>query len=264
MHDTIPTALITGAGRGLGAGVARELAGAGFSLALNFHSNREAAESVAAECEKLRTSPAQRFLPVQADISSREERERLLASVLDGLGRVDALVNNAGIAPRERRDILDAGEESFEEVLRTNLQGPYFLTQTVARHWIEEKPEPLLPGGHKIVFVSSVSADTASLNRGEYCISKAGLGMATQLWAVRLAPHGIQVYELRPGIMLTDMTQAVKDKYDNLIREGLVPQQRWGTPEDVGRAVRALVGGSFAFSTGAVIRLDGGLSLRKL
>ena len=264
MADTRPVALITGASRGLGAGVARKLAEAGFSLAINFSTNREAANEVAGECDKLKIQPDQRFLPVQGDISSPRDRAQLLDTVLGQLGRLDALVNNAGIAPRERRDILEATEESFEEVIRTNLQGPYFLTQAVARHWISCQGDSLLPGGYKVVFVSSISADTASMNRGEYCISKAGIGMAAQLWALRLADHGIQVYELRPGIMLTDMTSAVKDKYDNLIRDGLVPQKRWGNPEDVGSAVRALLAGDFAFSTGAVIHVDGGLNLRRL
>ena len=264
MADTTPVALVTGAGRGLGAAVARALAAAGFSVAVNYAGNREAAEQTTALCGRLKTCPEQAFVPLQADISVRTERERLLSDTLQRFGRLDALVNNAGIAPRERRDILEASEESFAEVLGVNLAGPYFLTQAVARYWLECRPDPILNGGHKVVFVSSISADTASVNRGEYCISKAGLAMAAQLWAVRLAAHGIQVYELRPGIMRTDMTAGVRERYDSLIAEGLVPQRRWGEPEDVGKAVAALLSGAFAFSTGAVIPLDGGFNLRRL
>jgi len=174
------------------------------------------------------------------------------------------LVNNAGIAPKVRADITEASEASFEELIRTNLQGPYFLTQIVSRHWLSKKHEAALPHGFKIVFVTSISADTASTGRGEYCISKAGLAMAAQLWATRLAAENIQVVELRPGIMATDMTSGVKDKYDKLLADGLVPQKRWGTGEDVGLAVRSVLAGHFPFSTGAVIPIDGGFHLRRL
>jgi NAD(P)-dependent dehydrogenase (short-subunit alcohol dehydrogenase family) len=173
-------------------------------------------------------------------------------------------VNNAGVAPRVRADIADATEESFEELLRVNLQGPYFLTQAVVRHWLDRRPEPALPGGHKVVFITSISADTASVNRGDYCISKAGLAMAAQLWAVRLAKEGISVVEVRPGLMATDMTAVSKKKYDQLIAGGLVPQGRWGTAEDVGLAVRSVIAGNLPFSTGSVITVDGGLHVRRL
>jgi NAD(P)-dependent dehydrogenase (short-subunit alcohol dehydrogenase family) len=189
----------------------------------------------------------------------------LVDETLATFGRIDALVNNAGIAPRVRADILDSAPESFEELIRTNLQGPHFLTQLVARLWLRgEQPAARSQHGRKIVFVTSVSADTASVQRGDYCLSKAGLAMSAQLWAARLAEAGIQVVELRPGIMATDMTAGVKEKYDALLATGLVPQRRWGTPEDVGRAVRSILADDFPFSTGAVIPIDGGLHLRRL
>lgn len=262
--SVIPVVLVTGAGRGLGRGVALQLAEQGCSVAINYAGNRAAAEETAAACARVAPKPEQRFIPLQADISQKADRARLVAETLTQLGRIDALVNNAGIAPKVRADITEASEESFEDLIRTNLQGPYFLTQAVVRHWLGAKPACALPSGFKIIYVTSISADTASVNRGDYCISKAGLAMAAQLWAARLAAENIQVLELRPGIMATDMTAGVKDKYDKLLAEGLVPQRRWGTPEDVGRAVRAIIAGHFAFSTGAVIPIDGGFQISRL
>jgi NAD(P)-dependent dehydrogenase (short-subunit alcohol dehydrogenase family) len=259
-----PVILVTGAGRGLGRGIAVQLAAEGCSVAINYAANRAAAEEAAALCRKASKSPAQEFFPIQADVASRPDRERLVAETLSRLGRIDALVNNAGVAPRARADLALATEESFEELLRVNLQGPYFLTQAVARHWIERKPKPALATGHKVIFITSISADTASIDRGDYCISKAGLAMAAQLWAARLAPEGIQVVEVRPGIMATDMTAGAKAKYDRLLADGLVPQGRWGTPEDVGLAVRAVIAGQLPFSTGSVIAVDGGFHIRRL
>jgi NAD(P)-dependent dehydrogenase (short-subunit alcohol dehydrogenase family) len=190
--------------------------------------------------------------------------KKLVRKALSELGRIDALVNNAGMAPKVRRDLTEMTEESFSEVMKVNLQGPFFLTQRVANYWLSELPAPLLPGGFKVIFVSSISADAISLNRGEYCISKAGLAMVNKLWALRLAEHGVQVYELRPGIMATDMTSGVKEKYDKLLSEGLVPMKRWGTAEDVGAAAGALLSGQFPFSTGEVIYVDGGLHIQRL
>jgi NAD(P)-dependent dehydrogenase (short-subunit alcohol dehydrogenase family) len=259
-----PVVLVTGAGRGLGRGAALQLAAAGYSIAVNYVGNLAAAEETVALCRRAAPSRQQRFFPVQADIGVKSDRARLVAETLEQFGRIDALVNNAGIAPTMRVDLTEATEESFEELIRINLQGPHFLTQAVVRHWLAEKPRPALPGGFKVIFVTSVSADTASLNRGDYCISKAGLSMVARLWAARLAPHGIQVIELRPGIMATDMTAGVRDQYDKLIAKGLVPQNRWGTPRDLGLAVRAIITGHFPFSTGAVIPIDGGLHLRRL
>jgi 3-oxoacyl-[acyl-carrier protein] reductase len=260
----IPVILVTGAGRGLGRGVALQLAAEGCSVAVNYVGNLAAAEETAALCRKASGSQGQEFVPIQADIGSRQDRARLVGDTLSRFGRIDALVNNAGIAPRVRADITEASEESFEELVRVNLQGPYFMTQAVARYWLEKRPEPALPAGFKVVFVTSISADTASTNRGDYCVSKAGLAMAAHLWAARLAPEGIQVVEVRPGIMATDMTAAVKGKYDSLMAGGLVPQNRWGTAEDVGKAVRAVVAGQLPFSSGSVIHVDGGLHLRRL
>jgi 3-oxoacyl-[acyl-carrier protein] reductase len=241
-----------------------EAAAQGLSVAINYAADRQAAEQTAALCAEAAVDAAQQFVPIAGNVASEDARAALVEETLAAFGRIDALVNNAGIAPRQRADITVATEASFEELMRTNLQGPYFLTQRVANHWIGAKYEARLTGGFKIVFVTSISADTASVARGEYCVSKAGLSMAAQLWAVRLAEEGIQVIEVRPGIMATDMTAAVKDKYDALIAQGLVPQRRWGTAQDVGRAVRAVLGGAFPYSAGAVIHVDGGFSLRRL
>jgi len=256
--------LVTGGSRGLGRGIACRLAADGHSVAVNYVHNADAAAQTVRMCEAARNSPGQRFVGVQGDVSVREQRQALLEQTLERCERLDALVNNAGMAPRVRADITEASEESFEEVLRVNLQGPYFLTQAVVRYWLGEKPQPRLPGGFKVVFVTSISAHTASVNRGEYCISKAGLSMAAQLWAVRLAEEGIQVVELRPGVMETDMTRGVREKYDRLISEGLVPERRWGTGEDVGAAAAAVIRGDLPFATGSIIDVDGGLHLRRL
>jgi NAD(P)-dependent dehydrogenase (short-subunit alcohol dehydrogenase family) len=189
----------------------------------------------------------------------------LVAAVTTLYGEIDALVNNAGIAPKVRADMLEAGEESFSELIATNLQGPYFLTQAFAQRWLKPGALPsALPHGRKIIFVTSISAETASPGRGEYCVSKAGLSMAAKLWAARLAPEGISVYELRPGIMATDMTSGVKAKYDALLEQGIVPQKRWGTPKDVGLAAKALLAGDFPFSAGSVINVDGGFHMSRL
>lgn len=263
-----PTALVTGSSRGLGRGVALELAAKGFSVAVHYSGNAEAAQETVALCREAAQADGVPGMPVykafQCDLSDAAQRERLVAEVFETFGSVDALVNNAGMGPRVRADILEATEASFEEVMRTNLQGPYFLTQAVARRWLSEGKPSILPHGRKVVFVTSISSDTVSVARGEYCISKAGLSMAVQLWAARLAAHDIQVYELRPGIMETDMTKGVKGKYDAMIAQGVVPQMRWGYPGDVGRAVRSLLDGDFAFSTGSVIHIDGGFHISRL
>ena len=257
-----PVALVTGGSRGLGAGVALALAAAGHSVAIGYRRDAGAAAATAAACRARATGGAQHFHPVQADVAVTADRERLLAATLEEFGSLEVLVNNAGIAPRQRADLLEASEESFAEVLATNLTGPYFLTQAVARHWLAH---PAAPAPRRaVIFVNSISAAYASVSRGEYCVSKAGLAMARELFAVRLAAAGIGVYEVRPGLMETDMTRAVKDKYDALIAEGLVPQGRWGTPADVGRAVAALVSGDFDFSQGTVVDVDGGFSLLRV
>jgi 3-oxoacyl-[acyl-carrier protein] reductase len=258
------SALVTGASRGLGRGIAEALSRDGLDVAVHYATNRGAAEETLAACRRLATREGQRFATVGGDIARSEDRRRILDETLAALGRLDALVNNAGIAPRVRADILEATEASFDELIDVNLKGPYFLSQAVARHWLEGGGPSRLPGGHKLVFVTSASAARASVNRGDYCVSKAGLAMAAKLWAVRLAAQGVQVFEVRPGIMATDMTAAVKEKYDAMIASGLVPQGRWGTADDVGRAVASLLAGALPFSTGEVINLDGGLHLERL
>jgi 3-oxoacyl-[acyl-carrier protein] reductase len=256
--------LVTGASRGLGRGVAEELARAGFSVGVHYASNRAAAEETVATCRSLAPRADQQFHAVGGDLGKANDREALFDQTIQSFGCLDALVNNAGVAPRVRADIVEAREDVFDEVLGVNLKGPYFLSQLAARWWLAHPGQSRLPAGYKLVFVTSLSANTASTNRGEYCISKAGLSMASQLWAVRLAGEGVQVLELRPGIMATDMTAGVKEKYDKLLADGLVPQRRWGKPEDVGLAVRAIMEGRFPFSTGDVINLDGGFHLRRL
>jgi len=264
MTGITPVVLVTGGSRGLGRGIALELAKAGHSVIINFTKNSRAAQETAELCEQAGPGPKQKFVPIQADISVPEDRSRLLNKTFQQMGRLDALVNNAGIAPRQRSDITEMQEQSFAEVMRTNLQGPFFLTQKVVNYWLDNEIDSVLKNGLKVIFITSISAYTASVSRGEYCISKAGLSMAGQLWATRLAEENIQVVEIRPGIMLTDMTSGVKEKYDRLISEGLVPQKRWGTPEDVGMAVRAVLEGNFPYSTGSVMDVDGGFRMRQL
>ncbi|GBC94840.1 3-oxoacyl-[acyl-carrier-protein] reductase FabG [bacterium HR16] len=254
-----PVALITGGTRGIGLGIARCLAQEGYALALNGVRLPEAVDDVLQELRETGAT-AEYF---QADISQQDERARLVQAVRERFGRLNVLVNNAGVAPQVRADILEASEESFERLIRINLQAPYFLTQAVARWMIEQKQaDANFPAC--IVFITSISATVASPNRGDYCISKAGLSMAAQLWAVRLAEFGIPVYEVRPGIIRTDMTAPVQERYDRLIAEGLTLQPRWGTPEDVGKAVAMLVRGDLPYSTGAVILVDGGLTVARL
>jgi NAD(P)-dependent dehydrogenase (short-subunit alcohol dehydrogenase family) len=248
-------ALVTGGTRGIGLGIASALARDGWNLALCGLRPRDVITPVLDELGK-NGIEADYW---RADISSANERAELVTSVMSRYGTLDALVNNAGRAPRVRADLLDAGEDSFEEVLRTNLQGPYFLTQSVAR-LMAGKTKP----GGAIVFVTSASAEMASTNRGEYCVSKAALSMAAKLFAIRLAAHHIPVYEVRPGIIDTDMTSGVHESYDRRIADGLVPEARWGQPEDVGRAVAALLRGDMPYATGSIINVDGGLSIPRL
>ncbi len=266
MLPEFPAALVTGGSRGIGRGICLSLARAGFGVAINYTSNAQAAE----ECKRLcvQAAPAEqkaKFETIQADISDPKGRGRLLEFIEGEWGWLDVLVNNAGVAPEVRADLLEATEESFDRLIATNLKGPYFLTQAVANYWVAGLQ--YLPAGRakpRVVNISSLSAYAASVNRGDYCVSKAGLSMATQLFALRLAEFGINVYEVRPGIIATDMTAGVKEKYDRMIAEGLTPIARWGTPEDVGRAVTAIAQGAFPFSTGEVINVDGGFHLRRL
>ena len=255
-------ALVTGGTRGIGLGIARALARDGWSLAL---CGRRPASDVHPVVGDLGAGGASEVAYWPADVGVASDRARLLSAIETRFGRLDALVNNAGKAPDVRADLLEATEASFEDLIRTNLQGPYFLTQQVARMMSARRgakaPPPQLGG---IVFVTSVSAELASPNRGEYCVSKAGLAMAAQLFAVRLAPQGIAVFEVRPGIIATDMTAKVKDVYDQRIADGLVPEGRWGQAEDVGKTVAALLRGDLPYATGSVIHVAGGLQIGRL
>ena len=256
-----PAALITGGSRGIGRGIALALARAGWDVMINYRGNEQAALETARDCEQAardRQAPAWRVEICQADISIAADRARLLQTMREKFNRIDLLVNNAGVAPTERIDILEAKEESFDRLISINTKGPYFLTQQIARWMIEQK------NNGQIVTISSVSAYTASTSRGDYCVSKAALSMMTKLFAARLAEHGINVFEIRPGIIATDMTAGVKEKYDTLIAKGLSPIARWGTPDDVARAVVAIATRAFPFSTGEVINVDGGFHLRIL
>jgi NAD(P)-dependent dehydrogenase (short-subunit alcohol dehydrogenase family) len=252
-------AIVTGGSRGIGRGIALRLAGAGFEVVVNYARNTAAAQETA---ERVAAAGGRAHL-VPADISRAADRERLVERAYAACGRIDLLVNNAGVAPRVRADLLAATEESFDEMIGVNLKAPYFLTQLVARRMIGQRSEGLVERP-KIVTISSVSGYAASVDRGDYCLAKAGLAMLTRLYAARLAEHGIHVYEVRPGIVATDMTGPVRERYDTLIREGLTPIRRWGQPDDVARAVLAIATDLLPFSTGQVIDVDGGFHLRTL
>lgn len=263
MADNSPSlrrvALITGGARGIGLGISEAFARAGFDLAV---CGVRDDESVAPVVDQLRRLGSEVHY-CRADISRPEDRQVLVDFARERFGRLHVLVNNAGVAPSVRADILEADEESFDRLIRINLKGPYFLTQSVARWMIEQKKDqPVFDGC--IINVSSVSAFVASTNRGDYCLSKAGVAMATRLWATRLGEYGIPVYEIQPGIIRTDMTSGVTDKYDRLIAEGLLVEPRWGTPEDIGRAATALAKGDLPYATGQVLHLDGGLHIQRL
>ena len=252
-------ALVTGASRGIGRGIALALASAGWSVVVNYRGAQAAADDTL----KAIQDAGGQALAVQADVSLAADRQMLVDKVLEALGQVDLLVNNAGMAPRQRMDLLSLGEASYEEVMAVNLKGPFFLTQAVARVMIDqlgrgvgERP--------KIINIGSISAYASSIRRGEYCLSKAGVAMMTTLFADRLAEYGIPVYELRPGLIDTDMTAVVKTNYDRLIAEGLLPLKRWGQPDDVARAVVAIAEDYLPYSTGEVINIDGGFHLRRL
>jgi 3-oxoacyl-[acyl-carrier protein] reductase len=263
-----PVALITGASRGIGRGIALECAKLGYDLVINFASRQAMAQQTAADCRSAAKDTGQtiRAECCQADIGDAAQRGELVAFAKSTYSRLDLLVNNAGVAPEDRVDILEASEQSFDRLIRVNVKGPYFLTQLCARWMIEQREKGAFPLRYEpaIVTISSISAYTASLNRGDYCVAKAALGMLTPLFAARLAEHGIHVYEIRPGIIATDMTAPVKAKYDKLIEDGLTPIRRWGTPEDVGKAVAGIAAGALPFSTGEVINVDGGFHIRRL
>jgi 3-oxoacyl-[acyl-carrier protein] reductase len=252
-------ALVTGAGRGIGRAIALALAARGWQVVINYRSNAEAAAQTLRDVEAAGAAG----LLAPADIGVPEERERMLAAVRERFGRLDLLVNNAGMAPRVRTDLLQMSLESYREVLATNLEGPFFLTQAAA-HWMIEAVQAGVQPLPKIINIGSISAYTSSVGRGEYCVAKAGMGMMTALFADRLAEWNINVYEVRPGIIATDMTAPVQERYQGLIANGLLPIRRMGQPEDVARAVLALAEDVLPYSTGEVINVDGGFHLRRL
>ena len=260
--NTSKVALVTGGTRGIGLGIARRLAAKGFNLVITGRRVADDAEASVGELMTCTISKTQRVEYLRADVSSASERTAMLSAIKERFGRLDVLVNNAGIAPRVRADILEATEESFDELMSTNLKGPYFLTQAVAKWMVQQ--QKLLREQRCIINVSSVSATVASINRGDYCISKAGIAMATMLWASRLTEFGIGVYEVRPGVIATDMTAGVKSKYDTLMKGDLLLEKRWGTADDVGAAVAMLAVGDLSYAPGAVLILDGGLTLPRL
>ena len=251
--------MVTGGSRGIGYGIVKHLAMQGFDIAINGVRPEELVKDV---IESIRALGV-RAIYCKGNIGLTADRKKILQSIKDHYNKLNILVNNAGISPKERRDILNTTEESFVEVISTNLKGNYFLTQHAANWMIEQKQADSNFTGC-IINVSSISATVASVNRGEYCISKAGISMATQLFAVRLGEFDIPVYEVRPGIINTDMTAGVKEKYDRLIEQGLFVQRRWGQPGDVGKVVASLARGDFMYSTGQVIMVDGGLTIPRL
>ncbi len=254
-----PVALVTGGSRGIGFGCASQLAKLGFNIAINGMRDESAvAEPIAA----LKALGAE-VVYCQGDIGSADARTAMLAKIKAHFGKLNVLVNNAGVAPKERKDILEASEESFDYVVGTNVKGPYFLSQAAANWMIEQKAADS-DGFYAIINVGSISATVVSVNRGEYCVSKAGIAMMSQLFAARLGEFGIPVYEIRPGVIKTDMTSGVTGKYDALIEDGLCVTKRWGFPEDIGKAVGSLATGDFPYSTGQVIMVDGGLTMPRL
>jgi 3-oxoacyl-[acyl-carrier protein] reductase len=253
------TALITGGSRGIGLGIAKEFAKVGFNLAINGVRPQKKVQPILDGLKMF----GHEVIYAQGNVSKREDRQNIFNTVISVFGHLNVLVNNAGIAPRERKDILEASEEIYDEVLEINLKGPYFLTQLFANQMVQKKREN--PDfSCCIINVSSVSATVASINRGEYCISKAGIAMATKLWAARLGEFDIPVYEIQPGVIKTDMTSAVTEKYDRMFEEGLSIQKRWGLPEDIGKVAAAMATGMLPYSTGQVVMVDGGMTIQRL
>jgi 3-oxoacyl-[acyl-carrier protein] reductase len=252
--------VVTGGSRGIGRGIALAIADLGYSVVVNYRSDTRAAETTCREAEE-RGAP--RAVAIRADISDLAEGQRLLEESAALEGRLDLWINNAGIAPQHRLDILDTTPTSWDRVIDTNLRGPFFLTQAVARAMVDFRARELVDQP-RIVFITSISSRFATISRGEYCVAKAGLSMVAQLFAARLAGMGIGVYEIQPGLIETDMTRPVRTAYDARIAGGLIPLGRWGTPDDVGRAVAAIASGAFPYSTGSVFEVDGGLSMRIL
>jgi 3-oxoacyl-[acyl-carrier protein] reductase len=253
------TALITGGSRGIGFGIAKALAKEGYNLAVNGVRNEENAVEALEELRQLGAN----VLYCQGSIAIAEDRENVITKAYEFFGQINLLVNNAGIAPRVRMDLLETTQENYQEVLTTNLEGPFFFTQSIAKKMAHAKQN-----NHAfeatIIFVTSISATVVSINRGEYCVSKAGLAMTSALFAVRMAEYNIPVFEIRPGVIATDMTAKVQGKYNELFENGMALQPRWGTPEDVGKAVASLTRGDFPYSTGQVIHVDGGMLIDRL
>lgn len=260
-----PVAMVTGASRGIGKAIAQELSSLGYGLVINYFDFKDGQpdDSAAQQTQQEVVDGGGICEMLRGDVSSSDDRQKLVDFVKEKFGRCDMLVNNAGVAPSKRMDILDATEDSYDRVMNINLKGPYFLTQLVA-NWMIEQKKTHSDRSFRICNTSSISAYTSSPARGEYCLSKAGISMMTKLYADRLAEYGIGVFEIRPGMIMTDMTSVVKDKYDKLIAEGLTPTKRWGYPEDVAKAVGAIAEGRLDFSTGQVINVDGGFHLRRL
>ncbi len=259
-------ALITGASRGIGKAIALELASLGYNLAISyfdFDPNGNPDDNIAEQTQQQIQNTGDGCEIVRSNIADKSDRNKLVNFVKEKFGRCDMLINNAGVAPSKRTDILEATEESYDRVMNINLRGPYFLTQQVA-NWMIEQKKSNPDRSCRICNTSSMSAYTSSPARGEYCLSKAGISMMTALYADRLAEYNIGVFEIRPGIIYTDMTSVVKDKYDKLIAEGLTPIKRWGQPEDIAKAIGAIAEGRLDFSTGQVINVDGGFHLRRL
>lgn len=259
MAELSRVALVTGGGRGIGRAIVMALAERGWSIVFNYLGNAAAADET---LQSIREAGAEGFA-VRANVAVHDDRKALLATALTKFQRLDLLVNNAGMAPRVRHDLLLVTETSFDEVMAVNLRGPFFLSQLVATEMIAQLEHGSIIAP-KIINIGSISAFTSSPNRAEYCLSKAGMSMMTALFAHRLAEHGILVYEIRPGIIATDMTSAVKEKYDDMFAAGLTPIARWGTPADVAKAVISVAEGSLPYSTGEVINVDGGFHLQRL
>jgi len=255
-----PVAVVTGASRGIGRAVTLALAEEGFDIAAIARSlDSEGMETLGPEVENLGAA----FFPIGLDISCTVCHKEVVSNILERYGRIDLLVNNAGVAPLHRNDVLELTEESYDRVMNINLKGPVFFAQKISREmiWLKQMIQDYKP---KIVFISSISAVMSSTNRAEYCISKAGISMASLVFSDRLSEDGILVFEVRPGLIQTDMTARVKDKYDKMIAEGVIPQKRWGMPEDIGKAVASLARGDWEFSTGSVFEISGGLNIRSL
>lgn len=265
MKNDKPVAIVTGASRGIGKAIACELASLGYDLMINYFDFKDGQpdDGAAVETQKQIRQAGNKCEIFRGDVSKSQDRQKLVELTKTAYGRCDMLVNNAGVAPAKRVDILEANEESYDRVMNINLKGPYFLTQLVA-NWMVEQRKDNPQAGYRICTTGSMSAYTSSPARGEYCVSKAGIGMMTLLYADRLAEYNIGVFEIRPGIIKTDMTSVVTEKYDKLIAEGILPTKRWGYPEDIAKAVGAIAEGRLDYSTGQVINVDGGFHFRRL